>query len=298
MRALDWRHIVLGSLLAGLASQAQSFPDHEDYVPLYCVGGPMTDLYRDQSTAVNEKDLVGNTESVAGLRASDGEFLYLRMRLDTDPFSGGDPRPFAWGVLINTDTNAAYYEYLVFLNGTSKLVALYRNTTTTLPNNPADPPDEPAVFTYPASTHARSIEAPEIGFGSNTDFFLDLALPWADLKQLGIEPWTPVVTWAATSSTSTTLNGDLACFDNAGGPSSLEAAASVRTVLDPHIDTDGDGFSDSMEYRDGSDPSNEGSRPAGTPDARKLAGGGGCSTTGLEGLWVLGLWALRRRTRV
>ena len=77
-------------------------------------------------------------------------------------------------------------------------------------------------------------------------------------------------------------------------------SAPVRTVLDPGLDTDHDGFTDAFEVQSGTDPTQASSHPHSPPDARTLSGGGGCASTGLD-LWALpGLAiacaATRRRT--
>lgn len=304
IRAAAWRTAVLGVLCAsGSIADAQSFPDgDEHWAPLRCKDTVMTDAYRDESGAVGERDLVGDVDHATGFRASDGEHLYLRIRLDQAAIRNGSPQPFAWGMLLDLDGNEETYEVLLLMNGLGRTVTFYKNSTTTQLNDPTDPPDEPAVKSYEAATHARSVPAGTT-WGDNDDFFLDFAIPWVDLEPIGLTPSTPVVVWAATSSTSTTLNGDFACWDDAKGSPTLSSTAAGRTVLDPGVDSDADGYSDAREYADGTDPRDPSSRPTGTPDARQLAGGGGCSI-GSEGagagatvivLLVVALMALRRR---
>lgn len=279
MRVAAWTTAVLGVICAlGSIAHAQSFPDGDErWAPLRCKDTVMTDAYRDESGAIGERDLVGNVDHAAGFRASDGEHLYLRLRLDQAAIRNGSPQPFAWGLLLDLDGNYQTYEVLLLMNGLGRTVTFYKNTTTTQPNDPTDPPDEPAVKSYEAATHARSVAAGTT-WGDNDDFFLDFAIPWADLEPVGLTPSTPVVVWAATSSTSTTLNGDFACWDDASGNPTLSDTAAGRTVLDPDVDSDADGYSDAREYADGTDPGDSASRPTGTPDARQLAGGGGCSS--------------------
>src|SRR5919198_5966444 len=87
----------LAVALFGLAARAQTFPAESSWVPLRCGSEVMTDPYRDESRAVGERDLIGDTNAATGFRAADAQYLYLRMRLDQDPIPGGTVRPFAWG---------------------------------------------------------------------------------------------------------------------------------------------------------------------------------------------------------
>jgi len=257
--------------LAGTAL-AQSFPPDSAFVPLHCGDAVMTDRYQDESGAIDERDIVGDSDHAAGYRAVDAQFLYLRMRLDADSIPGGTIRPFAWGMEIDIDGDRTDYEILGLVDGVSGNVLLYRNSTTTLPNDPTDPADTPAVATYPASSHARSSTAAGTSNGANPDFFITIALPWADLGPLGLDRDTPVVVWAASSSSSNTLNGDFACHDGATGEPTLSGTGSDHTVLDPVIDSDNDGVPDAEEVEAGTDPNDPTSRPGGNA----LAGGGGC----------------------
>ena len=270
---------VAASLLWAAPALAQSFPEDDAWVPLHCADDDvMTDRFRDESGATAERDLVGNLDHPAGALAADDEFLYVRIRLERDPVPNGEPRPFAWGILLDTDETLTDYEVLIHANGIGRTVSLYKNSSTTLSDDPTDPPDEPAVKSYPFADNARSVRARGSSFGDDDDFFLEVAIPWADLEPLGIGPATPVVAWAATSSNSTTLNGDFACWDDAIGSPTLSETAADRTVLDPRIDSDGDGYTDRTEWSSGTDPKRTTDHPSGEPDANVLAGGGGCQS--------------------
>jgi hypothetical protein len=236
----------------------------------------MVDPFADESGARNDRDLVGTVDDAAGYRAADGSYLFLRLRLEDDPIPGGSVRPFAWGILLDTDSNTSTYEVLIQLNGIAGEVALHRNTTTTVANDPSDPPDAPAVRTYAVSTHARTLVASATTYGGDSDYFLDVAIPWSDLSSVGISQSTTVVAWAATSSTSSTLNGDLACHDPGQSARSLSGAAPSATVLDPWRDSDGDGYTDDREIEQGTNPHDASSHPSGAPNMPLLEGGGGC----------------------
>jgi len=272
---LTW--IVLAAAALPVSALAQQFPADAAYIPLSCDGQPMFDGFRDESGALDERDIVGNAGAPAVLRAADNEYLYMRLRLDEDPAPDGALRPFAWGMELDLDGDTTTYELLIMVDGiggTDGVVTLYRNSTTTLPNDPKDPADEPPVATYDFATHGRSAPAGS-SYGDTADRFLDFAVPWDDLVPLGLARDTPIQVWAASSSTSSSLDGDFACHDGTTGDPSLDEIASDRAVPDPVADSDGDGFTDDEEAAAGTDPAD----PADFP-ASRLEGGGGCNTGG------------------
>ena len=206
---------LLLATLAGTAARGQTFPT-ATFAPLYCGRGFMIDGYRDQSGAVDDRDLVGNVLAPAGFRAVDDEFLYFRLRLDGSPMQGNGLTQFAWGVELSTDGDPTDYEILIGVDGASATVRLYSNTTTTVPDSPADPADQ-LLVSYPFAQNGRLVDAgPSLNGGGN-DTFLDWAVPWSDLAGLGLDRGTLVHLWAASSTNPDRLNGDFACHDGGGG---------------------------------------------------------------------------------
>jgi len=257
--------------LAGPAA-AQNFPAAA-WAPLPCGATVMTDRFQDQVGAFFERDIVGDTGAAAGFLASDATFLYLRLRLDQDPAPAGVLKPFSWGFEFDLDNNTSTYELLVAVNGSTSQVAIYKNTVTTLPNDPADPADLPAVATFPFATHGRSVVAAGSMFGTDNDFFLDLAVPWSALAPLGVTPSSSVLIWAASSMTDTALNGDFACHDGVNGPPKLSALPTTRMVIDPNASVDG-GVAD------------------GGPIIRAIEGGPGCDFGGTGPFSSLAVFSL------
>ncbi len=261
--------VLAGLLLSVVAGEAaaQTFPLDGQWTPLPCGSAVMTDAYRDQSGAVGERDIVGDQSTPAGFRAFDATFLYLRMRLDQDPAPGATPRPFSWGFEFDLEGNVTTYEVLIAVNGGVNQVAIYRNTTTTQPNDPADPADQPAVATYPFSTHGRSIVAAGSMSGGDNDYFLDMAVPWSALSPIGLTPTTVIRVWAASSSTSTALNGDFACHNGTtGGTPTLTGLPTTATTVNPAAAPDG-----------GVPMAGDGGAGDGFSGARAIEGGPGCS---------------------
>jgi len=302
------------TLLPSVAS-AQSFPGEASWVALPCKGSVMVDNHRDQSGAVGERDIVGDGANPAGMRARDDQFLYLRMRLDADAAAsaGAGLRPFGWGFAIDIDKNLTTYEILILTSGNNNLVSVYKNATTTAPDDPTDPADEPPVATFPVSSHARTVVAQGSSYGGNPDYFLEVAVPWSTLAPLGLTPSTPIVVWAATSSNPSSLNADFACHDGASGAPKLSSIAADPTTADPNVDSDGDGWTDAQETQAGTNPRDPksfpqsvppGTVPAGSASDLELVGNGPCGFGSTRGAgaaslaWtVLGVAALWRRAR-
>lgn len=283
--------IVLGSA----AAHAATFPPDASYVPWRCGLAPMTDPRADQPPALGERDLVGEAGAAAGLRASDAQTLYLRIRLDRDPAAGGVVQPFAWGMEFDLDGDLSTYELLITADGIGSpagTVSVFTHDTTVTANDPADPADAPAAATFAFADVARTIAAGTTT-GGDADFFLDLAIPWSTLIPLGLDHATRTHVWAGSSTVADALDGDLACFDGHGGAGRavLDTSASAQTTGDPALDPTGDGGG------------GDGGGGGGATGELRLEGGSGCQAGGGLGLGALAgviaaLGLGRRRRRV
>ena len=268
--------LALGASAAGAAPPV--FPADSAYRPLRCGGHAMTDPFADDPNALLDRDVVGTTGAPAGLRAADATYLYLRLRLDRDPAPNGTLDPYSWGMELDLDGDRTTYELLVLVDGTSGppgTVSVFTNKTITLPDDGSDPADTPPAATASFADAARTIVAPGSTSGGDPDYFLDFAVPWSVLRPLGLDHDTPTYVWAASSTSSNSLNGDFACEDAGTGPARLDTSASDPTTGDP-----------------GNDPNG-----GGAGGGQRLEGGGGCAAGGgAPGAWlVLAVWALGRR---
>jgi hypothetical protein len=268
-----------------LAQPAPSFPPDSAWAPFSCGSGPMVDARRDQTAAIADRDVVGDSRAPAGYHATDAQYLYLRLRVDDAPTMGANLHPFAWGFAFSVDSVSTGYEVLIALDGAAGVVTLSRHQSTSLLDSPAEPADQPPVASYPMATHART-GAADTTFGNDRDYFVEMAVPWTALTPLGFYPDMPVVVWAGTSSAADRLDGDLACHDagkTASVPSlSKSASAPTTAAVMPGGGTGGSGG---------------GSGGAGGLD---LEGGPGCQVagrTGGRGLAVLLLLAALRPRR-
>lgn len=285
--------LALPVALTSARAGAQEFPDDPAWEPLRCRGNVMTDVLGDEPDGVTERDLVGDGDDPAGFRAADDDYFYLRLRVDGDPMTGSELRPDAWGMAFDLDLDLQTYEVLVVADTESAQVLLYENTETLAAGDPTDPADLPEVAAYPFEDFFEVAPAGSL-FGDDPDWFVDLAVPWADLFELGLEPASLVRAWVASSSAADRLDADFACHDRAGGGPSVDDVMSDEAVADP--DATGDGGDDAGDGgdADGGD----------LPGDREIEGGGGCSAAASAGFWSplialagLALLAGRRRRR-
>ncbi len=198
-------------------ARAQTIPDDGDFEPVLCNGLGSADATSDTDEADGARDIVGAPLAPAYFFAYDDEFVYLRMRVNTDSLIDPEFRPFGWGFAFDTDGDLRTFEALVILDDGEDEVRLHANTSTGTAGNPADAPDTPAAFTYEASTHAEITSTISL-FGLNFDFFVTVAVPWDDLDAVGVESGNRTI-WAGTSFDGQRLNGDIACHNaNSGTP--------------------------------------------------------------------------------
>jgi MYXO-CTERM domain-containing protein len=221
-------------------------PDDSAFAPFLCGGEPSWDPVDDVAGASQHRDVVGDTDFPALYRASDDDFLYLRIRLDGNPAqSSTGLRPFGWGFLFDTDDDLTSYELLAHVNGNgSDLITLQENEQGT-PNDPTDPA-ETVLNTYTPTIDFWHFEiAPGSSFGDSEDYFLTYAMNWDDLSANGIDETTPFVLWAGTTTTNVSIDVDFACHDGSTGDPTLTGTGTDPTVLPPpDDDQDDDGTVD------------------------------------------------------
>ncbi|HEY0190856.1 MAG TPA: MYXO-CTERM sorting domain-containing protein [Kofleriaceae bacterium] len=278
----------------GIAHAAPpTFPADTSFHPLHCHGRRMFDVAADQPAGADpDRDLVGDSATPAGLRSADDTNLYLRIRLNQTPASGAGLQPFAWGMAFDLDNDLRNYELLITVDGISATagnVSIYTNTAIDTANSPADRADLPAKATLAFADAARIVNTAG-KFGNDPDTFIDLAIPWATLRPLGLDRGTHTHVWAGSSSVVNALDGDLACFGGRTGIT-LDGADPTATTGDPAMDPSGDGADDGT----GPDPGD-----GVDPTTLRLEGGSGCQTGASGGLGLgllLAAAALLRRRR-
>lgn len=230
------------------------FPADDEWVVLNCGGVPSYDPLKDEPGANGEKDVVGDSTDPALYYYYDGTYLYFRMRVDGDP---GMFDPFGWAVEFDTDGDFTTYELLVQVNGIDNpdAVTLHQNTMQNNPDDPADPA-ELELSRYAIPPYARSVMATS-NFGGDPDYFVDWAVPLADLMAYGVTSSSQLMLAMGTSSNTQSINADLACNDGAADPQTLSRTFTDPVVTDPTMtlaDCDGDGLTDAQEMALGTDP--------------------------------------------
>ncbi|MCK6552917.1 hypothetical protein L6R52_44245, partial [Myxococcota bacterium] len=211
-----------------------SMPAESAFVAATCGGVPAWDPISDIPGGTLHRDVVGTTQYPALYTAIDATYVYLRMRVDTDPLqSPGDLRPFGWGWIFDANNNPIDYEYLLHLNGTgTDTLNWWRNTVQATPNDPADPAEQQLLAYSPAGNYWDSrVAADGSSFSGNADYFITQALPITELTAAGISLSSPLRMWAGTTNSNQAINVDLTCFNGNGG--TLTDTDLDPTPLDP-----------------------------------------------------------------
>jgi MYXO-CTERM domain-containing protein len=308
--------LAIGTTAAAPAS-AQVWPTDAEWRVLTCGDVPSFDPLADEPAARDDRDVVGDADAPALYFAIDSAFYFFRMRVDADPSTGTEMRPFGWGVELDTDGVRSTYEILGEVDGIGEEVLLGRNTVQRTIDDPSDPIEE-TIVTYPVPTHARSVltaGALASSFGGNDDYFVDWALARSDLVANGVTDATELVLVMGTSSNAQSLNADLACHAGGSDARTLSGVSTdpfrpdgapvadgdgdgltdrEETAIgtDPGVrDTDGDGHDDGVEVRRGSDPDDDQSTP-GAGGLGVRGGPGGCAIRASETPRSLALVAL------
>jgi hypothetical protein len=235
-------------------------PDDGDFAPFLCDGEPAWDPVQDASGGTNHRDTVGDSTSPAASRTASSTHLYLRLRLDDDPRQSANKlKPFGWGFLFDVpplnfsdgDPSTNTYDYLMHLEGGSG-----SDGTLRLWSNEGqldlDDPTAQAAGTLQWETehnapdavwHVKQAPDAPVGNGA-ADYFLTIAIPWADLIPHGIAPDSVTVLWMGTSNSNQSINVDFVCHDGSGGTPNMSDVPSDPQPLDPGHDSDGDGVAD------------------------------------------------------
>jgi len=192
---------------------ASAWPTFYEWNPVYRGGMIITDPNGD---ATGSRNVVSDATHAALFIANDSTYLYFRMRLDQDPAGTGGQgllKSFGWGILIDTNLNAADYEWMIMLDGITQNenISLKQNTVQSTLGDPSDAP-EVISATIPLSGNFQ-INLADTSFNGDQDYFLDWRFPYSVLlSATGLTGTSPVRFYGGTSPSANNLTasgGDL-----------------------------------------------------------------------------------------
>ncbi|MFQ3545546.1 carboxypeptidase regulatory-like domain-containing protein [Halobacillus rhizosphaerae] len=193
-----------------------AFPSNNQFQPLLLGAQPIFDVVGDE--APSSTDIVGNTQFPAGFFAYDGQNIYFRIRLNTNPINNQLTgfRNFAWGVLVNTSGTPGVYDWLVNVNGLNSTINLVQNTVRQFNswNDPAEGTNGQGApnFSRPIvnfDVARANLTNDGSNFGGNPDYFLDFQFSASTFFQtLGITESTPLQFIIFSSANANNYNKD------------------------------------------------------------------------------------------
>ena len=254
------------------SGSALAWPGLSSWEPLLEDGANMEDVEGDGVSALfveSAWDIVGTSAYPAAYWYVDSTTLYLRLRMSSDPSATGSFDIGCWGFVFETDGDESTYEHLVALSGGAETLFLNHN-------DDAEEGFEHVgvnLGSYSGAVAAgmvRSADA-KTSLGDQDDYFVDLALPIADLVSYGVIDPTISFRVAGGSSDNEILmcrffDHDVTAYNNG------QRIAEVNSTLSDALTIDGDG--EGLYYFDelaaGSDPDDADSDDDGLDDYEEV----------------------------
>ena len=228
-----------------------------EWVPITLDDVGMTDTFEDQA-GDRALDLVGSDDSSMVLWFSDGESLWWRIRLNEDPSASTG----AWGVAFELDQDTTDLEGVLALSSDGSVTFLEADGS-----GGADVPLSPITTFEDAG---RVVEA-DTTFRGDTDYFVDLEMPYAELSDFWPDlddQWVfCVLPLTSEDPAMASFSADLGTGDDADGLHELDGSWS-----DPFaVDFDIDGLTRSEELLLASDPRDRDTDDDGILDGEEVA---------------------------
>lgn len=206
------------------------------------------------------EDIVGDVNNAAAYIHSDTNYLYMRIRLNADPTSGGAIRnDRLFGCEIDTDLDNNY-ELLAIYDGVANQIVLRQNTGAASGNRTDSAATSISAVapggTYPNGTFGRVVTS-NVGttFSSNADAFVDIAIPRTALNTVGAEAYRSMRFACGTGDNSGTKALNLQLFEpNAVALATDWSDSFVCGTGGCLVDTDRDGVPNVTETALGTDP--------------------------------------------
>ena len=164
-----------------LPSSAMAWPTDSQWLELVKDDSPIQDAENDASGGVNV--VPDDDTHAAAYIYNDGAYLYYRIRVDSDPSgNNGVFAQFGWGFEIDTDQNAADYEWLIMCDGITspEVISLRENTDKTGVGDPSDKAEYIAAE-YPLVGNHRLLLA-DTSINGDQDYFVDFRMPFSVFK--------------------------------------------------------------------------------------------------------------------
>ncbi len=257
-------------LLLLVNSPAFAWPATDDDWTAVQVGGidvvdVVDDHDRDGLGYDDSIDCVGDAALTAAALywSTDGNELFVRMRVDDDP--SGNIGPFLqavdWSFLLDTDGDDANFEYVLALTGASPTVYLYRNSG-------GDPGvDAVALDLVDVNTSHYQVGEADTSLHTLGDWFIDVSVDLSELPG-SFSSRSTFRLAAVTGATSTPIgaDADLCGFDDSSALGTLADVWSDSLG----IDQDGDGALDLDEDALGTDATDADSDDDGVSDGEEI----------------------------
>src|SRR5262245_17716862 len=126
-KRIIWLSLFIAAVAVATPSSFTFTAPNPGWVVVLYGGAPVQDA---EGAAIGPRDIVGDGFTPLLFVASDTTHAYFRMRLDETPLANpNNISPFAWGCVIDSDTNAMTYELATFVDGINNpdRVLLYTN---------------------------------------------------------------------------------------------------------------------------------------------------------------------------
>ena len=183
-----------------------AWPAAGEWRPLLQGGAYLLDPNGD---AQGSRNIVSDSTHAAAYLFNDGTYLYFRMRLDQNPIGTGGQgllKPYGWGFEFDTDLNPTSYEWMLLLDGISKVenILLEQNTVQQSIDDPSDGSEIQSYAISIAGNH--QIVAADTSFNGDQDYFLDFRFPYAIFLQMtGLTDSSPLRLFGGSSSSTKAL---------------------------------------------------------------------------------------------
>jgi PEP-CTERM motif-containing protein len=211
-------------LLSSAGNAQPTFPTDADWTAVTKGGVAITDASLDVlGTGRSFIDFV-SASAPSAFYSTDGTYLFFRLRVDGDPTDSSGFLSAGWGVQISTDGIGTTWEYAAILNGSSERVEVWQSP---IPQTSPGANLAVLVNVYNAGLYGRDVSA------GGTDFFVDFAVPLADLGSPGTAQFVFGTNSNGLSAFTTGSSGDIAGIGVVSNPTWGSIASDTVALTTP-----------------------------------------------------------------